>query len=303
MGAEAAAAGTIPFVLRLRAWITSQFKAATQHRVTIRRIMERDITRLIVDTNLLLDDARSVLQKARSCTGQGPTDLLIIIDNLDRVPPDVGERLVFQHGDFLKQVRANVIYTVPVSVLHSPKGLGRIFPDHDILPMIKVYHHQARKVDLDWDNDATEGMLHAVARRVDIGKVFGSDELVRELARNSGGCLRHLMQFVRSACLSAHARGSETVAADDVDNALRRMQFDFERMIPPEHYPLLAEVARTKSVPNDDLGRAALFNLSVLEYDGQHRWNYVHPIVRRIGAFKDQSRAKRKTPGRRTRGR
>ena len=108
----------------MKAWITSQLKASTEHKVTIRRIIERDIYPPHTETNMLMDDARSRLPQSAS---GGPKDLLIIIDNLDRIPPEVGERLVFQHGDFLKQLRANAIYTIPVSVLHSPKGIER-FP-------------------------------------------------------------------------------------------------------------------------------------------------------------------------------
>ena len=51
--AQAAAGLDIPFVAKLKAWVTSQYKAATHHKETIRRVFERDITRLITDTNLL----------------------------------------------------------------------------------------------------------------------------------------------------------------------------------------------------------------------------------------------------------
>ena len=289
---EAAAGVQIPFFANLKARITSQLQAATQHKETIRRIFERDITRLITDTNLLLDDARSQLRTRAAKSASGPEDLLIVLDNLDRLPPDVGERLVFQHGDFLKQIRAHIIYTVPVSVLHSPKGLGRIFPEHDMLPMVKVFRHHRKKLHLDWSASGVEALMSTAAKRVDTEAVFESRDCVLELARYSGGCLRHLMQLIRDACQTAHARKADKVSAADTEDALRRMQFDFERMIPPEHYPVLAEVARTKRVPNDDLGRQTLYNLTVLEYDGQKRWNYVHPVVRRVDRFGEELRAK-----------
>jgi len=290
-GGKAEAGAEIPFVAKLKAWITSQFQAATEQKVTIRRIFERDVTRLITDTNLLLDDARARLRKARR---NRSADLLIIIDNLDRLPPEVGERLVFQHSDLLKQLRSNVIYTIPVSVLHSPKGIERAFPQHDILPMVKVHQYGRRKLRLDWDEDGVSELAEAVAARVELQAVFEDVGLVRELARQSGGCLRHLMQFARYACEGAYARKAAKVSAKDIDAALARMQFDFERMIPPEHYPILREVARTKNLANDEFGRAALFNLSVLEYNGENRWTYVHPLVWRIGRFQEEVRGKRK---------
>lgn len=297
-GAEAELGAKIPFFATLKARITSQFKASTENKVTIRRAFERDVTRLLTDTNLLLDDARSRVRKRK---GNDRADLLIIIDNLDRVPPDVGERLVFQHGDLLKQLRANIIYTVPVSVLHSQKGIERAFPRHDILPMLTVYKHAPRKLYLDWDEAGVRELVRTVKQRVDVSAVFDSAELVAELARYSGGCLRHLMQLVQSACEATHTRDGKKVNAADVRNAVARMQFDFERMIPPEHYPFLREVARTKNAANHDIGRAALYNLSVLEYNGERRWNYVHPVVRNIEQFREQVDAKKESGARKPR--
>jgi predicted ATP-dependent protease len=120
-----------------------------------------------------------------------------------------------------------------------------------------------------------------------VASVFEGEDCVRRLAEMSGGCVRHLMQFVRDACQSAAGRDAERVAAADVEDAIKRHQFDFERMIPLEHYRELANVARTKAVSNDETGRQMLYNLSVLEYNGDRRWNYVHPLVRRIGKFRE----------------
>ena len=177
-GATVEAGGAIPFFGKLKAWITSQYKASTDHKQTIRRIFERDITRLITDTNLLLDDAREKLRRAN----RGQTDLLIILDNLDRIPPDVGEKLVFQHGDSLKQLRTNVIYTVPVSVLHSPKGLEHVFAKHDILPMVKVFRYSRRAKNLRWDAAGVAALVDALGHRVDIESVFESADLAADLA-------------------------------------------------------------------------------------------------------------------------
>ncbi|MBM4034340.1 MAG: ATP-binding protein [Planctomycetes bacterium] len=292
VGAKAQATGGIPFFAKLNAWITSQFKASTQHKETIRRIFERDITRLITDTNLLLDDARAWLKSAAETSGHGPTELMIILDNLDRTPPDVADRLVFQHGDFLKQLRANVIYTMPVSVFYSRKSLERVFPRLDFLPMVSVFKREESKLDLPWNDQGVDAMAGVVEQRIETATVFDDRELVRELARYSGGCLRHLMLLTQLACESAHARRATRIGPADVEDALREMQTRFERMIPPEYYPVLREVARTKAAPNSDLGREALYNLSLLEYNGGKRWNYVHPLVRRIERFAETRRGK-----------
>jgi hypothetical protein len=293
LGGHAELGVEIPLVTKLKAWLTSQYKAATQHKETIRRVIERDITRLIDDTNRLLECARSALTRKLIGGEEGPRDVLLILDNLDRLPPEVGERLVFRHGDFLRQIRAHVIYTVPVSVLYSPSGLATVFPEHEVLPMVPVYRYDARNLELSWDEDSVSALAGVVGERLDVDTLFASRDLLAQLARHSGGCLRHLMQLVRHACVSAHTAAEAVIGQRHIDEALLRMQLDFERMVPTDHFPVLAEVARTKRVPDTDVGRAALFNSSVLEYDGGRRWNYVHPLVRRMGGFSEALDAKR----------
>ena len=277
---EAGVGGEIPFVAKLKALFTSQYQASTQHKVTIRRVIERDITRLIDETNRLLSDARAKL--AASCPNR---DLLVVLDNLDRLPTDAAERLFFQHGAFLRQLQADIIFTVPVSVTYSVRGLANAFPAREMLPMVTIWQYERDRARLDWADAGLATMRSIVEARVDLEAVFDSPDLVSELARWSGGCPRHLVQLVRDACLSARADERGNVSRADVDGAIRHMQFDFERMIPVEHYPVLQGIARDKRAPSDALGQAVLFNLSALEYNGERRWNYVHPLLWRIERF------------------
>ena len=59
------------------------------------------------------------------------------------------------------------------------------------------------------------------------------------------------------------------------------------RMVPEEHFKMLATVARQKRAPNDDKHQTMLYNLSVLEYMNGDRWCDVHPAVRELPEFKD----------------
>ncbi|MDW8200821.1 MAG: hypothetical protein RML75_06355 [Cyanobacteriota bacterium SKYGB_h_bin112] len=93
------------------------------------------------------------------------------------------------------------------------------------------------------------------------------------------------MQMMREACLTAIGRGHSTLQTDDVDYAIKQLQFSFERQIPAAHYPAIAATYRTKRATNDDIGQQTLFNTAVLEYNGQQRWNYPHPTVLNINAF------------------
>ena len=67
--------------------------------------------------------------------------------------------------------------------------------------------------------------------------------------------------------------------------AIKQVQFDFERIIPDEHYPVLVKVYLTKEISKNELGQMVMFNTSALEYNGNERWNYINPVVKSIEGF------------------
>ncbi len=85
--------------------------------------------------------------------------------------------------------------------------------------------------------------------------------------------------MMRTACTTAATRKHEKIEAEDVVYAIKQEIFSFERFIPKEHYPLLAEVCFNKNINKDTTGQLMLFNTSVLEYNGDNRWNYPNPVV------------------------
>lgn len=64
-----------------------------------------------------------------------------------------------------------------------------------------------------------------------------------------------------------------------------------ERSTPlPEHYTIL-RVCIDKDIAKDEIRQNLLFNLSVLEYNGNSRWNYVNPLVKQSYAFQQALRS------------
>ena len=107
-----------------------------------------------------------------------------------------------------------------------------------------------------------------------------------DLAKASGGHVRQLMQTTRSACRTAVTRKHSKILAEDVTYALNQQQFDFERSLPtPEYYTILARVCIDKDIAKEEIGQTLLFNIFVLEYNGNSRWNYVNPLVKQSYAF------------------
>jgi hypothetical protein len=119
-------------------------------------------------------------------------------------------------------------------------------------------------------------------RRVDVSAIFADRQQLLDLVKASAGNVRQLMQVSRSAGHTAiTCKHSNKILADKVTYALKQQQFDFEKSTPePEYYTKLPEVGIEKQITKDERGQNLLFNISVLKYNGNSRWNYVNPLVK-----------------------
>lgn len=276
---EASLGADAPFIAKLMVKLLAQIKASDKQKTSIRQTLEKDISRLKADINLLLDDAYAKLRKKYP----DYKGLLIIFDNLDRVPPGVADHLFFEYAAQLQELHCTIIYTiytVPISVLCSPKNPLSLFDGNPhIVPMVNIYQFDRQSSHLQDNQTGLEALASLIEKRVDIDAVFNSRDELLELAKASGGHVRQLMQIMRAACLRASTNDHDKIQAEDIVYAVKQQQFSFERFIPNDHYPLLVQVCINKDVSKDDIGQLMLFNTSVLEYNGDNRWNYPNPVV------------------------
>lgn len=275
----------IPFLAKLWVKLLAQMKGSAKNKVRIRETLERDISRLKADINALLRDGTKKLRK-KDPKYKG---ILIIIDNLDRVPPPVGEHLFFDYAAQLQELDCNIIYTLPISVVYSPKNVGNTFDQNlHILPMVNIYQFDRHKIDLQYNNRHLWAMADIINKRVNVDILFDSkEELLLKIAKASGGHVRQLMRIMRTVCFTAGSRGHSKINVDDVDYGIKQEQFSFERVIPHEHYQILAEVCHSKNLENKETAQDVLYNTSVLEYNGSNRWNYVNPVIKHSDLFKE----------------
>lgn len=274
----------IPFISKLLAKLQAQIKATDKRRQTIRQTLQKDIGRLQADINLLLGDA---FVKLKQKCPEYQKGFLVIFDNLDRVPPHVANHLFFDHAAQLQALHCTIIYTAPISVVYAEANLSNAFDSPNIVPMVNVYQLQRHVSTLEYNQQAVEAVASLIEKRVDVDAVFASRNEVIELAKASGGHVRQLMQMAATSFLTAATRAKSKVTVEEVSYAIKQVQFNFERIIPKEHYPVLARVCLTKDVTKDEIGRSMMFNLSVFEYNGNSRWNYINPVIQQIDAFQE----------------
>ena len=276
---EVKVGGEIPFLAKLLVKLLAQIKGSDKYKVTIREVLQRNISRLKADINLLLADAFSKIKQKYE------KGFLIIFDNLDRVPPTVGNHLFFDYAAQLQELNCTLIYTVPISVLSSSQNISNTFGNPHIMPMVNIYQLDRERADLEHNSVGLKAITQLIEQRVDVDAVFESREHLITLAKASGGHVRQLIQMMRTSCQTARTRDHAKITAEDVTYAIKQEQFGFERFIPDEHYPILAQACLNKNIPKDETGQLMLFNTSVLEYNGDNRWNYPNPVVKQSDAF------------------
>jgi len=279
VAAEASLGTGAPFLAKLMVKFLAQIKGADKRKTVIRQTLQRNISRLKTDVNLLLRDAYQKIKVHH------PKGFLLIFDNIDLAPPHVGDHLFFDYAAQLKELNCTIIYTVPISVLCSSKNIVNSFGEPHIVSMVNIYKLERDRCDLAYAREGLQQMARILARRVDMAALFASKAEVQALAQASGGSVRQLMQMMRSACQTASTRKHAKIQAEDVDYAIKQRQFSFERFVPDDHYPLLAQVCLSKNINKDETGQLMLFNTSVLEYNGLDRWNYPNPAVRQSNLF------------------
>ena len=185
---EASGKTSLYFVsLKVLARIRSMVQGSVERRRTIRRELQRYSADLLSRVNQLLDAAARVLER----NGR-PPDLLIVLDNLDRLDAEPAERLFIEKGDLLGRLNAHVICTAPVAmVLSAAANTGQVLAQRFTLPMVKVQQKggQAYKRGID-------ALVALIAARADLGRIFVDRKVPQYLARMSGGSVRDLMRLL-----------------------------------------------------------------------------------------------------------
>jgi hypothetical protein len=282
-------AGFYWFSLKMLARLKSMVLGSIERRTEIRQRLQNRADELIDRVNLLLDDARRILKAANK-----PANMLIVVDNLDRLEPEAIEPLFFRNGDFLKLPRAHLIYTVPIATVVAPNRISQVFEQNFTFPMVKVRAQNGKRF-----SHGIGALVSLIERRANPDDVFTSKRVIQDLADRSGGSVRDLMRLVQYASRSALTDGKPKIDKASVTEAALTVQQEFERLLIPGgvYYPLLARIHLAKhdafDTSNPEQVEAyrkffseLLLNGSVLEYDGGENWYDVHPLIQNVKAFK-----------------
>jgi hypothetical protein len=171
--------------------------------------------------------------------------------------------------------------------------LRDIYGDPSVLPMIMVQTPDGNNHDA-----GIAKIIKIVKKRIAPhapnavleSDIFSSAVGLQKLCLMSGGHVRNLMLLVRSAIDHID---SLPITEAAIQRAITQARNTYRRTVEQDEWTLLANVAETKNIENDDKYRKLLFNRCVLQYEyidnlGELKtWYDIHPLIRGIQQFKD----------------
>ena len=261
--------------------LTATIKGSPNAREEIRRVLEPSAFSLIQAINEMLDEAVTRLKQ------KGFEDLVILVDNLDRIvlrdqPNDLyntHEELFIHRGTQLTQLHAHVVYTIPTSLILSPRAstLRTTFGRISVLPLVRLSYQNTQ---LYYRGRATLEAL-VTTRLIQIGlspnDVFSSQQVFSSVCQMSGGNFRTLFNLIREICVELKAL---PILESDVERAVQALRNDFARMLTQPHYmETLQKIDQSHTLTGESYDSLLLESLAVMEYEENGLWYAVNPIV------------------------
>ncbi|MCB9765402.1 MAG: AAA family ATPase [Alphaproteobacteria bacterium] len=236
----------------------------------------------------LIDGLNKALMAFRAADSpfEGSANVVFLIDNLEKLAEaqaEVVERLYLERLGALKDLQAHLVITVPLYLCYGVAGASltaRYGGEVVVLPMIKVRERQEKG-----GGDCDEGLdalVALMALRVDFGLLFeGAQDTAREVARVSGGCIRHALRILYLA-ISRH--DDPPVTVESVHRAIDTLRAEYNRALPEAWIAELLYVVandRFSDACPPEVKQGMLRHLFVLEYQNGEvpSWFSAHPLA------------------------
>jgi hypothetical protein len=260
-------------------------------RRSLREAIEQHSTNLLNAVNDLLVESIHKL-RAIKCSG-----LILIIDGLDKLvlrPLDEGRsnthlRLFCDRADQLTNLKAHTIYTVPISLIYSPRcsELEQSFGIHVApIPMIRL--RGDNKGAIRHDTLGMRKMREMIVARcefaqVDATKAFDDESTANFLCEMTGGHPRHLVMFLQAA---ANSLDDFPITRSAAERAVRNYANSLARELPTASWEKLRRFATPQTdIFKDQDHQDMLFLLHVFEYMNGSPWYEVNPVIRNLPKF------------------
>lgn len=246
--------------------LEARYSLSATSRANLQKYVDENLNELLTQ----VDEVALLL------TGQTKRVPLLTVEGTDK--PDLARsREIFCDHQYALTALRNVavIYTFPIELVYSETynqikdGFGERFS----LPNLKRTNRDGSP-----NREGRAGLEQIVTNRLTPACI--DPTALAMLVDASGGATRFLIRMVRNAATRALARGAERIQPKDAQGAIGEERGDFIRMLRSEHYPVLWERFRDKTLSADPMHQELLQMSALLEYsNGGDRWCDVHPIL------------------------
>lgn len=274
----------------------AKFRSAVKSSKSMKETISSNIEPRLSD---LLELCNNLIREVERNLGHfGKRGLLIIIEDLDKIPLDVATRLFKFHANQLTALKTNVLFTFPIALINNPdfRSISSYFDLCEPLPMVKVNNR-----DGSINFEGRKSLKEMVARRMDLS-LFESEEYLDRMIAISGGCIRDLFLMILDAGETAAIDEKDKIGKDEWISAYQKLKNEYshllaDKLVPREdgYQEVAISVARYKAalikladappeekvVDNLEEELDLRQNLAILSYNGVE-WCDVHPVMKDI---------------------
>jgi DNA polymerase III delta prime subunit len=236
---------------------------------------EEAIEQQIKNKNQIARYKEQILQKARL-----EKDVLIIIDDLDKLPEAAAAKIFCQEHHLLTMLDAKIIFTFPLANYYSPdfNQISDKFED-EFIQLVNLYTQAG-----EYQKTSLQMLKKVVLKRIE--PKYIAEDALKYLVDHSGGLLRDLIKFCQDACklafleevekINSSKQIPQRVVQDKVNDY--KANFDF-----PEYAKAVQAIKQKQTrtgIKNEHL-HYLLRYLFVLEYGrrGVESWYAPHPCL------------------------
>lgn len=270
--------------------VKGEIKYASDRKVELEEYRLSRLSTLIELANRLLDECNRLL---RDACGK---EWLFIGEDFEKpgIAPERLEEFFLDYGNVIEDLRAHVIFTLPIILGYSQQAVRLPVSDAPyLIPDTPVFH-----ADHSVHRKGRQAVRSVLEVRAD-PRLFARG-VVNRLVVASGGNLRDLLQMTAQAADQALLSGAQSVASAHARAAIDRLRLEYTRRLgsgpfDPEEIPYEDKAKRLAQIYEGESSAAVpdavLYSLlrsrAVQEFNGKG-WFGVHPLV--VDILKTQGR-------------
>lgn len=264
--------------------VSTKLKTESSFREEIKRTYERRVSDLVENVDRVARCVRDATKK----------EVLVIIDDLDKLDLTLVEEIYKNNINALFQPNLRIVFTIPISVIRDIE-LRTILQTASGSPVqqleVAKFYNRIDRHDPNATPNLAKVEVFTQVLRKRIAEDLIEPETARKIILRSGGVIRELVRLARACCsqcllLIRMEPDRQDVRINDeiLEAALRDLRNEFAASLGTSRYQILATTYRDAEPEeiNDPEFLLLLHGLYVLEYRNDDVWYDVHPIVREL---------------------